>query len=347
MPDLITDVFSPDAFSMVELTDAINVVPNQWGRIGELGIFGPGRGVTTIAVEIEINNQVLNILPTGQRGAPGTLGVSGKRGVEMFRIPFIPHQDRVAAAEVMGVRSFGRANQLQAVEEVVNDKLITLRMKHALTLEWHRAGALKGIILDADGSTVLLNLFTRFGVTQKVVAFDLSNAASDIQGKCREVLRHIEDNLMGDRMTGVRALCSPEFFDAFTGHAKVAEAYKYFEATQNLLRDDVRRGFPHQGITWEEYRGSGSNLLADGTTATRRFIPAGDVRFYPENTTQSFDTYFAPADYMETVNTIGREIYVKPIPEPDNRGVTLDSQSSPLPICKRPAVLVRGHSAAP
>lgn len=351
MPELMSDVFSPDAFSMVELSDAIIMVPNQWGRIGQLGLFGAGKGVPTLSVEIEIANRVLNILPTGTRGLPGTLGQSGKRAVELFKIPYIPHQDRVAAAEVIGVRAFGKATQLQTVEEAVNEKLFNLRMKHALTLEWHRAGALRGTILDADGSTVLLNLFTRFGVTEKVVAFDLANADADISGKCHEVTAHIEDNLMGDVMTGVRALCSPEFWKAFIKHPKVVDAYKFYEANQNagknILRNDLSKGFSHMDIVWEEYRGQATNLLADGTSATRRFIAANDVRFFPEGTTQSFETYWAPADYLETVNTIGRELYVKPIPELDNRGVTLDSQSSPLPICKRPSVLVRGHLGAP
>ncbi|WP_369409707.1 major capsid protein [Wolbachia endosymbiont of Drosophila innubila] len=40
-----------------------------------------------------------------------------------------------------------------------------------------------------------------------------------------EVLRHIEDNLSGEYMTGVHALVSPEFFDALTSHSKVKKKH--------------------------------------------------------------------------------------------------------------------------
>ena len=44
------------------------------------------------------------------------------------------------------------------------------------TIEYQRVGALKGIILNGDGST-LYNLFTEFGVTPPTeVGFDLANA---------------------------------------------------------------------------------------------------------------------------------------------------------------------------
>ena len=46
---------------------------------------------------------------------------------------------------------------------------------------------------------------------------------------------HIETNLRGERMTGVRALCDSTFFDKLTGHAKVVEAYERWQAGQMPL----------------------------------------------------------------------------------------------------------------
>lgn len=347
MPETLADIFGNDAFSVVEMTNAINVIPNRWGRIQQLGVFGPGRGVTTTTVTIERSNGVLNLLPSTPRGTPGTAGVNAKRDVRALNIPFIPHDDVVKAEEVQGVRAFGTGGQLETVQNVVNQKLLTMRSKHAITLEYLRAGALKGIVMDANGSTVLLNLFTEFGIAEKVVAFDLANAAADIDGKCMEVLRHIEDNLLGDTHTYVHALCSASFFDAFTKHAKVVDAYKFYQSQAELLRRDVRSGFIHKDILWEEYRGNATHLQADSTTITRPFIPAGDVRFFPMGTTQTFDQVYAPGDFLETVNTMGKEVYAKQVPERFNRWVDIHTQSSPLPYCMRPATLVRGHSGAP
>jgi hypothetical protein len=52
-------------------------------------------------------------------------------------------------------------------------------------------------VLDADNS-VIENYFAAFGVAKKTVNFALGNAATDVRGKCMEVVRHIEDNLMGE-----------------------------------------------------------------------------------------------------------------------------------------------------
>src|SRR3546814_1473341 len=94
-----------------------------------------------------------------------------------------------------------------------------MRNKHAITLEHLRMGALKGEILDADGS-VISNLFTEFQITPQSVNFDLANANSEVKGHCYDLLTKIEDALQGEFMTGVHVLCSPEFFRALTTDRK-------------------------------------------------------------------------------------------------------------------------------
>ncbi len=59
----------------------------------------------------------------------------------------------------------------------------------------------------------------------------------------------------------------------------------------------------------------------------------------------TFETVFAPADFTETVNTIGKEVYAKQEPRKFNRGIDLHTQSNPLPICYRPGELVKGTVA--
>ena len=84
----------------------------------------------------------------------------------------------------------------------------------------------------------------------------------------------------------------------------------------------------------------------DGSTVTSAFIPAGDARFFPVGTRQTFRMFNAPADYMETVNTPGRPTYAKISPDPKwNQYVEVQGQTNTLPVCMRPAVLVRAHSS--
>ena len=326
--------FEASAFSMTALTAAINILPNLYGRLERLGLM-PTRPVRFRQIAIEERNGVLNLLPTMPVGAPGSVGERGKRKLRSFSLPHIPHDDVVLPEEVQGIRAFGSENETEALANVITDHLQSMRNKHAITLEHLRMGALKGVILDADGST-LYDLYSEFEITAKSVNFALGTTTTNVKSKCLEVLRHIEDNLRGEFMTSVHALVSPEFFDQLTSHDKVVQAYeRWMEGA--ALRDDMRGGFTFGGITFEEYRGQATD--PDGNV--RRFIAANEGHAFPMGTVETFATYFAPADFNETANTLGRPLYAKQEPRKFERGTDLHTQANPLPMCHRPAVLVK------
>jgi hypothetical protein len=330
--------FSNDAFEMVALTAAINRIPTNYGRLAQLNLF-PGEGVRTRTILIEELNGVLTLLPTMPVGAPATLGTQAKRKVRSFVIPHIPHEDVVLPEEVQGVRAFGSETELDTLSALLARKLAVMRGKMDITLEFLRMGALKGVILDADGS-VLYDLFNEFQILQKSVNFQLGTAGTEIITKCLEVKRHIEDNLRGEYMTGVYCLCSPGFFDGLTTHPKVKEAYQFFMRNQQL-GNDYRSGFTFGGITFEEYRGQAT----DAAGTVRKFIGDDEAQFFPMGTASTFKTYFAPADFNETANTIGLPLYAKQAPRKFERGTDLHVQMNPLPLAARPEVLVRGTKA--
>jgi hypothetical protein len=95
--------------------------------------------------------------------------------VRSFVIPHIPHDDVVLPEEVQGIRAFGSETEMDALANLMAQKLQTMRAKHAITLEHLRMGALKGVILDADGST-LYDLYQEFEITPKVVNFALTTS---------------------------------------------------------------------------------------------------------------------------------------------------------------------------
>ncbi|WP_419952530.1 major capsid protein [Methylobacterium sp.] len=351
MPTIL-DIFNQDAFSASSLTGNITVVPNTYGRINELGIFTP-EPIATTSVTVIIDNGVLNLLPTRPRGGPASLGTRGKQRPAAFVVPHIPHEDSVLATDVQNMLAMsgpGFTGGLETVLGFVNRKLITMRKKHAITLENLRMGAIKGVIRDYDG-TVLLDLFGAFGVTEKVVDFLLGTPGTDVGAKCDEVVGYMEDNLLGETMTSVHALASPEWMAKFTSHASVKEAYKYFASAPNPMRDSVRKGFPFKGITFEEYRGSASYIQEDGSRTTpQRFIPAGDVRFIPLGTSDTFTNYWSPPDFWGSVNQAPNgadaEVFVAPLePKKFGKGMDIHTESNPLPLVKRPALLVRGTTS--
>lgn len=326
--------FSNPAFSMAALTAAINIIPNRYGRLEDLGLM-PAKPVRQRQIIVEEMNGVLNLLPTLPPGSPGTVGTRGKRTLRSFVIPHIPHDDVVLPEEVQGIRSFGSETETETIAGVLARHLESMRNKHSITLEHLRMGALKGVILDADGS-VLYDLFDEFDITAQSVNYELNVATTNVKSKCINTLAAIEDSLKGEFMTGVHCLCSPEFFMALTTHAKVEKAFENWQQGAILI-NDVRRGFTYAGITFEEYRGQAT----DPTGATRRFIAAGEAHAFPLGTVDTFGTYFAPADFNETVNTIGQPLYAKQEPRKFERGTDLHTQSNPLPMCHRPGVLVK------
>ena len=331
---LAANPFTNDAFGTVALTSAINILQNRYGMVRDMNLM-PARAVRLRQIAIEERNGVLSLLPTAAVGSPGTVGVRAKRKVRSFIIPHIPHDDVILPSEVQGIRMFGSEGDLAALSDVMAQHLQAMRDKHAITLEHLRMGALKGIILDADGST-LYDLYTEFGITPKTINFELADDTTDVKGKCLELKRYIEDNLLGEFMTEVVVLVSAEFFDLLTSHPKVETAYERWQMGE-ALRADMRKGFVFGGITFREYRGQAS--APDG--AVRRFIEAGEAHAFPLGTTQTFSTYFAPADFNESVNTLGQEIYAKQEPRKFERGTDLHTQSNPLPMCHRPGVLVK------
>jgi hypothetical protein len=336
--------FTNPAFSMASMTAAINLIPNRYGRMEELRLF-PAKPVRTRQIVVEEQNGVLNLLPSLPPGSPGTVGIRGKRKVRSFVIPHIPHDDVVLPEEVQGLRAFGSETEMESIAGVMARHLETMRNKHAITLEHLRMGALKGVILDADGS-VIYDLYKEFEIRQKEFNFELgsvvngkwasSSKDTDVRGACTDVLSHIEHSLLGEFMNGVHCLCSPEFFSALVSHPSVKEAYTTYQQGIMLI-NDVRAGFSFGGITFSEYRGQATDM----TGVTRRFIEPGAAHCFPLGTIDTFCTYFAPADFNETANTLGQTLYAKQEPRKFDRGTDLHTQSNPLPMCHRPGVLVK------
>lgn len=329
----LLDIFKNDAFGALELSDAFMVKPNKYGRLQELNLF-PAKGVRTREVAIERKNGVLNLLPTVPVGGPATKGSVGKRDLRKVEIPHIPHEDMISAADVQGVRSFGTENMLQSVQELVLEKMDTMSDKHDITLEYLRWGALAGKILDADGTSIL-NLFAEFNTAEEVESFGLNSGSTQVMTSILNLKRYMELNLLGDSMTGIKVFCSPGFFDALTTHASVIEAYKFYQSNQGLNLD-LRTRFVHGGVDFEEHNGRATDINGN----VIKFIADNEARVVPMGS-QSMRTYFAPADFIETVNTPGLPRYAKQRITDYERGVEIHTQSNPLPICLRPQLLVR------
>ena len=325
----LLDIFNDDAFSLTSLTATINEQEVAPGRLGQLGLFTES-GISTTTAVVESSHGELRLLSTGERGKPAPQATGTKRKVRSFVIPHIPYDSTILAAEVSGIRAFGSEDTFQGVQSVVNGRLMKMNKDHEITLEHLRVGALKGKILDADGSSVIYDLFAEFGVTQQIHTFALSNAATDVRKEAIKARRKVDKALGAQPYTGLRALCGPEFYDDLVTNEDVKKTYERYQEGA-MLRNDPKGGFQYADIFWEEYKGT-----VNGTP----FIPDDEALLFPEGT-DIFQTWFAPADFLETVNTIGLPRYAKQKVMDFDKGVQIHTQSNPLPINLKPRAVIR------
>ena len=327
----VLDVFASDAFSVRTLTQAINKLPYKPARIGQMGLFGT-QGIATTTAMVEEKEGLLALLPTKLRGEPGSTGKGPKRKVRALAVPHIPHTDTIMADDVQNVRAFGSDSQLESIVTVVNDRLTLMRQNHEATEEYHRMGAIHGVVLDADGASVVLDLHQVFNTTPTTKDFPFTTSDTDVRGLCLDVLELVETALGAGTYDHVHALCGVNWFKALIAHGQVQRAWERFQDGAKL-RDDPRAGFEFGDIIFERYRGRVSGV---------DFINANQARFFPVGVPNLFMTYYAPANYVETVNTIGLPVYSKQVRLKYDKGIEIETQSNPLCLCHRPSVLIKG-----
>ncbi|MBL4699644.1 MAG: major capsid protein [Phycisphaeraceae bacterium] len=279
------DIFNNNAFSAVSMTQSINILPHQPRRIEQMGLFD-FEGISTTTAVVGNNNGQLSLLPTKARGDSPTQMSHSKKNVRAFPVPHIPAADVISPGDVQNLLALPGSQQMAVAATLINQRMTTMRSSMEATIEHLKIGAVKGNILDSDGTSVLFNLFTEFGISETAVDFVLGTATTNIKNKCLEVARGIETVLGSETYDHIHCLCSSTFFDKLTSHAKVTAAYERWQ-NGDFLRADNRRGFTFASITFEEYRGKVGSV---------DFIPAGDARFFPVGVMGLFKHFAAPGN---------------------------------------------------
>lgn len=335
------DIFNNDAFSVASMTAKVNKIPFVPGQVGATGIFDE-QGVTARLIAVEEQNGSLTLVAPTPRGGPGETTDNDKRKIRAFEVPHYQRDDAVMADEVQGVRGFGSDinnpdQALQTVEAVVEQKSHKHTIALDATLEHQRVGAIKGIVTDKNGNT-MFDLYSLYGLAAPTpVEFKLDVAGTGVRQVCFDVIDAIEDSLDGNTYSGVHAFVGNTFWKSLIEHKSVRETYLNTVQAQELRGSLHVHKFEFGGITWERYRtGKQAKASANNTP----FIGASEARFVPLGVPELFITRFAPADYIETVNTIGLPRYSKQFPMPNDKGRNLEIQMNAISLCTQPAVLL-------
>ena len=202
------DVFSSDpAFTVTELTKSINLLSYQPTKLQRLGWFTQ-EPIDTTSVNIEMEGDVLTLVPAKPRGAPGEVKGLQRRNLRNFQAIHLPQRTALMADEVQNLRAFGSQTETELAKDRLMKKVKVVRRDLDLTIEYHRMGALKGLILDATGSTIL-DLYAEFGVSQQTQDMALDVTGTKVLLKVISAKRKSEDSLGGVEAAGYHALCAP------------------------------------------------------------------------------------------------------------------------------------------
>lgn len=326
-------------FSTEELSLAITNLPTRIGNPEDIELFRNIPG-TTKSFDVEFYKEGNILVPTTEWGGVAPKSGSGERTAESFLIPHMPFEDTVLASDVMGVRAFG-STQAETVAGKVLDKLQSMKNKIDTTLAFRRSKAKQGVILDANGKT-LFNYFTRFGVTQIEVDFELGTATTDVAAKCQDVIDAVEDGLGAEIYTSIEVEVDRAFYDALKAHKNVREVFLNWSLAEEKLGRSNKSGFVFGGLKFIVNRQK-APTGANGSLEPIVALKTGTA--YPKGTQDVFVNALAPADFNETVNTLALPYYAKQDTKKFDRGFDLHAQANQLPSVLKPAVLVKVKSS--
>lgn len=337
------NIFQDDAFGLIEMTEAVNKVEFQPNYLGSLNLFTP-TPIRTVSFFMEEKDGALSLIQTTERGAPIVEDKRDRRRMRAFGTARIAKGTTIHADEIQGVRAFGSETEFSTAQSLVAEKMTGdtgLLSQVEFTFEAMRLGAIKGQVLDADGST-LIDWHSEFGIAPNSSQnWALSTGSTEVRKKCSAIIRAMARASKGAMGPGssIHALCGDDFYDALTNHPEVRETYLNQQAA-NALRDAVVDSgasgvfgrFSYGGITFHNYRGTD-----DGT---RVAVGAKTAHFFPMGARGVFRQIMAPGESFEFVNTPGRRLYAMTISDRDrNSWVRPEVYSYPLFTCLRPDLL--------
>lgn len=346
----IGNIFVPG--KLVDITPTIEVVDNTWGLVNALGIFRNEMKSQKL-VMINRTSDVDTLLEDRNWDERKNVMKRGEREYTTVAIPHFPVMDAVVPNDLDGNVDIealfaGQISTPLTLQKVMSDKLLAMRKAAALTMEFARMRLIKDGSVYAPNGTVITNFYTEFGVTRETIYMDLASATQNPLGQTGEIFAQVQDSVLaGDTVTDIIALCSPEFFEALITNPFVTESYQYFAQPQGEAILNQRLGtrapldrryrvFDYGGITFIEVRGG---------VGGERYVEAGKAYVFPRGT-DSFRTFFAPANKFASINRPAQEVYAFTRAGDKDDIIELETETNFLNALVRPQIVITLDMAA-
>lgn len=331
------DIFNSSAFSTTSLSGMVEKMDYVPQLLGSLNLFTP-EPVRTRNIFVDRTDGGLTLIPTSADGAPPESLIGDGRDAVSLRTTRLAKEFTIYAHELNGIRASGTETELMAVQSEFARRTGRIRDDMELTHEFHRLGALQGLLLDADGSTVIYDYSTEFNESiPAATSFELDVSTTKVHDLCKDVARGMARSGRGSLAgASIHALAGDDFYDALVSHANVEKFYLQQQEARNMreAQGQIFESFRVGGITFHNYRGTDDN----STVA----IPTAEAKFFPVGARDVFKQAMAPLETLEYVNTPGQNVYQMAIPDRDrNMWAKGEIYSYPLYVCQQPRVLRR------
>lgn len=304
---------------VVDMSAEINLIPMDWGLIGDLGIFTDQFGTQKTFLIPTYTEEEEGLLVDRGYEEGRNVQVQGERGGITAKVPHFPVDDAIKPADLDGYLApgtvLGAGIQLETVARLRVTKMEGLRRKHALVKEFARTNALvtgevyapNGTLKTSYGNTI--NMYNEWGITRQTVNLNL-NPLVDPLISVTELYGDMQDSAYaGDRLDGYVVICSPELFTTLVSHPYIRDIYAQannFPQAEDLLVQRLRssigaryRQFRYGAITFIEYRGSiGGQRAIPANTGVA--MPMGDALGFLQH---------APAQRLDTINQVAQASY--------------------------------------
>lgn len=301
-------VFGGDAFTQTQMIKAIDRRPYVPGMLQTIIPFEPVP-VSTDIVYINSRKKYLNLIRSSQRGAPIEMGTPSDKDARPLKIPRFAKGDKIFAHELANVMPYEDETETDLAVAMTAQKLERLMDDAMATFEYQALGALNGILLDTDGSTVLSNFYTEFGISvPSNVDLQLDSATRTI-GELREDIGKLltlpiarASGAGNDPRFRLKGIAGDDFWFKMTGHPAISKTYEAQIASAQLRDERVWESYMFAGIEWWHYRGTD-----DGTTIS---IPSNTCKVFPVGVPGMWQHVMGPMnESMPLMGVPGRRWY--------------------------------------
>jgi len=321
-------------YTGAEVTAMINLLQPRLRWLSSTAIFGVTKGVSTTNVGVGINkNGIISVLEKRARGSKGQSLAKDSQSLVYIEIPHFPTESVLQPSDIQDMMRVDQSGSTPLTfDDELMKRLAKFRQAHDLTRERLRWGAIKGQLEDKNGS--ILDLYEALGATKKTIDFALGDAGTDVKEKCAEVADHVARELKGEVFDRIEVPVGKDFFNKLRDHDSVKEAYGQWQHSTKLT-DPTTTPFPFGELDFRVVR----EYYPDKNGDLQPVVDPDKGHPILHGTTDLYVDHNGPADRMSMVNEPGQDIVLSVESLKHDKGVEIEGESNPLPICTQPGAI--------